>query len=101
MAIDLSTIVGGLGGALSGLLGGGGALGAVGGGLAGLTGAKKGGGLTGGQVVGRGRGLILIKSPSGSIVAVKTQRHRRYAPRSRGTSMDKMMQLAMIKSLVK
>lgn len=100
MAINLGSILtGGLGGMLGAT--------PIGGALTGVMSAVKGtvaggaGGVVGGQVVARGRGMMLIRAPSGRQVIVRTQKRRRYAPRSRGTSLDKMMQMAMIKSILK
>lgn len=96
MAVNLAGI---LTGALGGALGAtplGGILGAV----TGTTGGA--GGTVGGTVLARGRGMMLIQSPSGKKVLVRTMRRgRRYAPRSRGTTLDKMLQMAMIKSIMK
>lgn len=95
MPLNIASILtGGLAGALgasplSGLLGA----------ASGTTGGQ--GGTVGGTVLARGRGMMLIQAPSGKKVLVRTMRRRRYAPRSRGTSLDKMMQMAMIKSIMK
>lgn len=89
MAIPISLITG-----LLGLAGG------VIGGIAGGNGNGARGGIMGGEVVGRGRRLVLIRMRNGNIAAVKTAPRRRPS-RPVGTRMDKMLQFALIKSLMK
>lgn len=67
-------------------------------GAAGVTGAGK--GTLGGTVVARGRQMIMIQTPDGRRILVKTQK-RRKAPQRRagGTKMDKLLELAVISSM--
>lgn len=67
-----------------------------------VTGGLGGGkGTVGGTVLARGRGIMMIQTPAGNKVLVRTAKRRRYYPRSRGTSMEKLMQMAVMKSLMK
>lgn len=102
MAVALTALLGTLGRALTSrtAMVGGAGLGAgslLGGGVGGGNGSRR---LLGGEVVGRGRRLILIQT-EGGIVAVRTasRSRRRYAPRK--SHMDKMMEMAMMKNLMK
>jgi hypothetical protein len=64
------------------------------------TGAK--GTLIGGTVTGSGGGIITVKTTSGKLVTIKRKQHRRYHYRGgRGNQMDKMIQMAMLKSMLK
>lgn len=85
-----------------GLGGGGGVLGAIGGALGG--GGAKGGRTTGGTIVGRTHGMLMIKTTAGTLAFVKTARRRRYHARSgsrSGMKMDRLMEMAMMKSILK
>lgn len=57
-------------------------------------------GTLGGTVVARGRQMIMIETPDGRRILVKTQK-RRKAPQRRqaGTKMDKLLELAVISSM--
>jgi len=57
-------------------------------------------GVLGGQVIARGRQMIMIQTPDGRRILVKTQK-RRKAPQRRqaGTKMDKLLELAVISSM--
>lgn len=57
-------------------------------------------GVMGGTVIARGRQMIMIQTPDGRRILVKTQK-RRKAPQRRqaGTKMDKLLELAVISSM--
>jgi hypothetical protein len=57
-------------------------------------------GVLGGQVIARGRQMMMIQTPDGRRILVKTQK-RRKAPQRRqaGTKMDKLLELAVISSM--
>lgn len=77
---------------------------AVGGVVGGVRPGAVGGALAGGTVVGRARGMIHIRLPSGREVWIKTARRRRrgYGRRARGAlDMDKLLQFALIKSIIR
>lgn len=57
-------------------------------------------GTLGGTVIARGRQMMMIQTPDGRRILVKTQK-RRKAPQRRqaGTKMDKLLELAVISSM--
>lgn len=57
-------------------------------------------GTLGGVVIARGRQMMMIQTPDGRRILVKTQK-RRKAPQRRasGTKMDKLLELAVISSM--
>lgn len=101
MSINLGSI---LTGGLQGLLGatpiGGavqGALSAAAGGIAGSPGS-----IVGGSVLARSRGMLLVQAPSGKKVLVRTARRpRRHYRGGGGGQFNKLMQMAMIKAIMK
>lgn len=62
--------------------------------------AAGGRGTMGGTVIARGRQMMMIQTPDGRRILVKTQK-RRKAPQRRatGTKMDKLLELAVISSM--
>lgn len=100
MALNLANLGNVLGGAFGGMLGATPVGGAISGAL-GAAGVTTGRGVTGGTVVARGKHLLMIRTPAGRNVLVRTQSRRRYYPRHRSTRTDKLMELAMIKAITK
>lgn len=59
-------------------------------------------GTLGGTVIARGRQMLMIQTPDGRRILIKTQKRRR-APQRRaaGTKMEKLLELAVISSMFK
>ena len=69
-----------------------------------VTGTTSGGAkgsLIGGTVQSAGGGVVMVKTTSGRLIAIRRKQHRRYHGGHRANRTDKLIEMMMIKSMMK